>query len=143
MLAEEFCKTQHKSQYIMENIHEFIFGYHNKLEEVRNMIAKEGEEKLPAGLALQTELNQNMRTIQTYNLIKNAIWNSVLDDSSVKKSEQMVSLVLLRDVLDDIKIQIDAVEMSARYQIRLNQEGRSSFKIGSSESHQIHISRRA
>lgn len=50
-----------------------------------------------------------MRTIQTYNLIKNAIWNSVLDDSSVKKSEQMVSLVLLRDILADIKITISAV----------------------------------
>ena len=73
------------------------------------MIEKGGDEKVPAGEKLQTELNQNMRTIQTYNLIKNAIWNSVLDDSSVKKSEQMVSLVLLRDILEDIKITIDAV----------------------------------
>ena len=29
MNAEEFCISQRKSQFIMENIHEYIFGYHN------------------------------------------------------------------------------------------------------------------
>ena len=48
MLAEEFCTAQRKSQYIIENIHEYIFGYHRKLEEIRNTIEKEGDEKLTA-----------------------------------------------------------------------------------------------
>ena len=98
----------------MENVHEYIFGYHRKLEEIRNTIEKGGEESVPADAKLHSEFNQNMRTIQTYNLVKNAIWNSVLDDS-VPKDEQMVSLVLLRDILADIKIQIDYMELSARY----------------------------
>ena len=102
----------------MENIHEYIFGYHNQLEEVRNSVKSD---HVPIVTKLSTERDQNMRAIRTYNLVKNAIWSCVLDDISVtKRSEQKVSLVLLRDILAEIKILLAFTELNARYQIRLN-----------------------
>ena len=58
-------------------------------------------------------MDQNMETINAYNLIKNAIWNCVLkaDDESIQRSEQQVNLVMLRDILLEINSMIQFVHL--------------------------------
>lgn len=41
MPASELCLAQRKSQYIIENIHEYIFGYHRQLDTIRRKIAEQ------------------------------------------------------------------------------------------------------
>ena len=49
-----------------------------------------------------------MEVIDSYNLIKNAVWNCVLvgEDSDIPRSLQEVNLVMLRDILLELNIYI-------------------------------------
>jgi hypothetical protein len=51
-----------------------------------------------------------MTQIKTFNLIKSAVWNCVLDQE-VPKSEQMVNLILLKELMVEIQTLIDFNEL--------------------------------
>ena len=57
---------------------------------------------------------ENMRQIKNFNLMKNAIWNCVLDQE-VPSSEQMVNLTLLNEVMMEIKILIQLDELKNKH----------------------------
>ena len=69
-----------------------------------------------------------METINAYNLIKNAIWNCVLeaDDESIPRSEQQVNLVMLRDILLEMNSMIQFVHLHVHYETRMSDEGRQT-----------------
>ena len=55
-----------------------------------------------------------MRHIKNFNLMKNAVWNCVLDQD-VPKNEQMVNLTLLNEIVLEIKIFIQLDELKKQY----------------------------
>ena len=57
---------------------------------------------------------ENMRHIKNFNLMKNAVWNCVLDQE-VPKDGQMVNLTLLNEVLLEIKILIQLDELKKKH----------------------------
>ena len=67
-----------------------------------------------------------MRKIHTFSIVKNAVWNCVLDQE-VPKSEQMVNLTLLNDVMLEIKVLIDFNELKkpSAVQTRVQPYGKS------------------
>jgi len=57
---------------------------------------------------------ESMRQIKNFNLMKNAVWNCVLDQD-VPKNEQMVNLTLLNEVVLEIKIFIQLDELKKQH----------------------------
>ena len=47
----------------------------------------------------------NLRSIMTYNLIKNAIWNSVMDTDKPKE-EQEINLIILNAAMAEMRVLI-------------------------------------
>ena len=76
-------------------------------------------------------MDQNLDVINSYNLIKNAIWNCVLEGESetIPRSEQQVNLVMLRDILIEMNSMIQFVHLHVHYETRLSAEGRRSQLI--------------
>ena len=63
-------------------------------------------------------------------MIKNAIWNCVIeDDSSVVKKDQNVDLRLLMEVMNDIKVYIDYAKLQHACQ-DLQENKRTTKKLG-------------
>ena len=55
---------------------------------------------------------RNLREIQTFNLIKNAVWSCVIVlDPEVARKDQNVDLKLLYEVMSDIKVYIDFAKL--------------------------------
>ena len=127
-----------ESAYIVENIAECIFGFHRTLNAVREQeIAKGETTKEESNL-----LDENMNTVNSYNLVKNAIWNCVLEDESIPLNKQKVNLNMLRDILLELNTMIQLVRLNSRYQIRLSEEGRKA-QIVSSATYTVNMTHHA
>lgn len=105
MNAKELIWKIQEKYRIMQNIAGYIFGLQDASEKVSmsNMSIDE-----VSGVMQQEndKRQENLRQIKTYNMIKNAVWSCVLD-LSVAKSQQMVNLALLNEVLVEIKTIIE------------------------------------
>ena len=55
-----------------------------------------------------------MTQIKTFNMIKNAVWNCVINQEA-PKSEQMVNLALLKKFMAEIQSLIDLNELKNKY----------------------------
>ena len=78
-------------------------------------------------LDLLNEKANSFSKIKTFNMIKNAIWACTIeDDKSIPRSEMQVDLVLLRDLLQELKIFIEYFKLTADYEYKLRNGTRSS-----------------
>ena len=70
-------------------------------------------------------MEKNMEVINSFNVVKNAIWNCVLvgEDSDIPRSDQEVNLVMLRNILLEINIYIQFVHLTCRYEARVGKKG--------------------
>jgi len=97
----------------MRNISEYVFGFQDANEQasLSNLSMEE------AGEMMRNEIKNrevNIRQIKTYNMIKNAVWDCVLD-LKVPKSEQIVSLALLNEVMVEIKSLIEFKKLNSPF----------------------------
>ena len=76
-------------------------------------------------------MDKNMDVINSYNLVKNAIWNCVLEGESetIPRNEQQVNLVMLRDILLEMNSMIQFVHLHVHYETRLSADGRRNQLI--------------
>ena len=56
---------------------------------------------------------ETMNRIKTFNLLKNAIWACVLDQKSVPRSQQQVDLLLLRNLMLEMQVLLEAIKFDA------------------------------
>lgn len=115
MRASDLARDLRQSSYIVENVGEYIFGYHRRLHNIRKKAEQAGEdsdEALQVGpsifTSIEDRMSHNSETINSYNLVKNAIWNCVLEgeDSKIPRSKQEVNLEMLREILLEMNIMI-------------------------------------
>ena len=96
--AVEFVLELREKEQVYQRITEYLFGYEYNLEKQRtlDLINRKVETKKKF-----TDRNEeNMYKIKQFNMIKEAIWNCVLDDpAEVPREEQQLDLILLRDLM--------------------------------------------
>ena len=78
MNAKELISRLKEKHRIMRNISEYVFGFQDANEQasLSNLSMEE------AGEVMRKEIKNrelNIRQIKTYNMIKNAVWDCVLD----------------------------------------------------------------
>lgn len=59
-----------------------------------------------------------MENVKTYNQMKSAVWNCVIDSSESDSNLHYVELLLLRDLLKEIKVYIDYFDLDIKHEIR-------------------------
>ena len=105
----------------MENIYGYLFGAQkstmSKSAATDNQDFYNSQSSVVILEAAEKQRQKNMNKVKTFNMVKNAAWNCVLQDESddVKKEDQKVNLVLMRELMQELMTFVEFYELVQRH----------------------------